>query len=367
LEVGVNSRERFLKSLLFGAPDRPFEWQQIGPWGELCIWHETLDRWRREGLPPDVHVQAYFGYERKEVAPIATGMMPGFEPETIEETADHQIIVDGSGVKKKVLKTGESMPQFLDFPVKTRADFERMKSRYNHASPARYPLHWEDLKRSWAERDFPLGISCPGFFGTVRGWMGCENCLLAFHDDPALIGEMMEFIAEFDVQLIRRALGEVSFDYAVFWEDMAFKTGPLISPRHFKQFMVPAYRRVVDELRKSGIEIIMVDSDGNINELIPLWLEAGVNCFWPLEVAAGMDPVALRKRYGKDAILVGAIDKRALSKDKRAVEREVMSKVPQLIDQGGYLPCIDHHIPPDVPLENYQYYLSLVRRIGENG
>jgi len=301
-EVDMNSRERFLRSLLSQGPDRPFEWGQIGPCGELCIWEETLDQWCSEGLPPDVHVQAYFGFERKGVAPIATGMVPGFEPETIQETSHQRIIIDGSGVKKKVVKTGESVPQFLGFPVKTRRDFEEMMTRYNPASPARYPLHWEDLKRGWADRTSPLGISCLGFFGTVRDWMGLENCLLAFHDDPALIGEMMEFIAEFDIQLIRRALNEVSFDYAAFWEDMAFKTGPLVSPRHFKEFMVPAYRRVVDVLRKSGIEIIMVDSDGNINELIPLWLDAGVNCFWPLKVAAGMDPVALRKRFGKDAI-----------------------------------------------------------------
>ena len=360
----MKSRDRFLASLLSRAPDRPFEWGQIGPWGEVCIWPEALDRWRGEGLPADADPCAHFGFERKEAAPIATGMIPGFESQTIEDAGDYQIVVDSAGIKKKVLKTGQSIPQFLEFPVKTRLDFKQMMARHDPALPARYPANWDELKRSWAERDFPLGLSCLGFFGTVRGWMGLENCLLAFHDDPALVREMMEFIADFDVQLIRRALSEVSFDYAVFWEDMAYRNGPLISPRHFREFMVPAYRRVVDVLRASGIEIVMVDSDGNIDELIPLWLDVGVNCFWPLEVAAGMDPVALRKRYGKDAILVGAIDKRALSKDKRAVEHEVMSKVPQLIRDGGFLPCVDHHIPPDVPLENYEHYLRLVRQIG---
>jgi len=106
-----------------------------------------------------------------------------------------------------------------------------------------------------------------------------------------------------------------------------------------------------------------VDSDGNIDELIPLWLEGGVNGFLPMEVAAGMDAVALRKKYGKNLILIGNIDKRALIKNKEAIRKEVMSKVPYLLSQGGYFPTIDHAVPPDVPFENYMYYLQFLRKI----
>ena len=76
-----------------------------------------------------------------------------------------------------------------------------------------------------------------------------------------------------------------------------------------------------------------------------------------------MDPVALRKRY-PCLIIMGGVDKRVLAKDKKAIEGEVMSKVPYLIKTGGYFPDVDHAVPADVTLENYRYFLELIRKLG---
>jgi len=81
-------------------------------------------------------------------------------------------------------------------------------------------------------------------------------------------------------------------------------------------------------------------------------------------VAAGMDIVEMRRKFGKNLIIIGGIDKRALASGRKAIEEEVMKKVPYLLSQGGYFPAIDHSIPPDVPFENYLYYLELLRKIG---
>ena len=96
---------------------------------------------------------------------------------------------------------------------------------------------------------------------------------------------------------------------------------------------------------------------------IPIWLESGINYVWPLAQAAGNDTVALRKKYGKDMILGGAIDKRALVKGKEAIKEEVMSKVPFLLEKGGYFPSVDHVVPPNVTLENYWYYINTLREV----
>lgn len=131
----------------------------------------------------------------------------------------------------------------------------------------------------------------------------------------------------------------------------------------FRKFMIPRYHQITDLLHKNGIDIIFVDSDGDVNELIPLWLECGINYIWPLEVVANNDAVALRKKYGKDLILGGAIDKRALIKGKEAIREEIMSKVPFLLEQGGYFPTVDHQVPPDVTFENYCYYINTLREV----
>ena len=150
-----------------------------------------------------------------------------------------------------------------------------------------------------------------------------------------------------------------------FWEDMAYRNGPIIGPATFKEFMSPYYKRVIDCARSLGIEVLAVDSDGDIDPLIPLFIEAGVNLMYPFEVQAGMDIREVRKKYGKKLVIQGGLDKRKLAVDFSAIREEVESKVPQLLREGGYIPSLDHNVPPDVSLENFEYYLGLVREIGE--
>jgi len=173
-------------------------------------------------------------------------------------------------------------------------------------------------------------------------------------------------LTDFIIDTIRRAVEEIpDLDYAIFWEDMAYRGGSLISPAHFKKFMVPRYRRITELVRSHGIDVIMVDCDGNHDELIPLWLEGGLNGVYPLEVQAGEDPVRLRKEYGKDLLMVGGIDKMVLDKNKKEIDRELERKVPSLIESGGWIPSIDHCVPANVPFESYMYYLGRLRQITE--
>jgi uroporphyrinogen decarboxylase len=134
----------------------------------------------------------------------------------------------------------------------------------------------------------------------------------------------------------------------------------------YRKFMLGPLKRVTDMLHGRGIDTIIVDSDGNNDVLIPLWLEAGVTGLRPFEIAAGCDPVAIRRQYGQNLVIQGGIDKRALAQGAEAIEREVLSKVPWLCLQGGYFPQVDHLVPPDVSLENYRYYASLMRCVVED-
>ena len=116
--------------------------------------------------------------------------------------------------------------------------------------------------------------------------------------------------------------------------------------------------RYVDE---AGIPLVLVDTDGDHEVLTPLFLEAGVNGFGPIERAAGMDPVDLRRRYGKAFCMLGGIDKREIAKDRAAIDREIDRAIRPLVAAGGFIPMIDHAVPPDVSLDNFQYYLERKR------
>jgi len=352
----VNDRERFLATMHFEPVDRI-------PFWDFGYWDETLPEWRKQGMPGDVHPDAFFHRDRQwESVGVNVGMCPLFEEKVLEEDEDKELVIDSRGIKCLRMKRTSSIPRFVEWPVKTREDFERMKEQFDAQSPARYPLYWEERVGMWQQRDYPLGIHAGSFYGELRYWMGIENLSLAFYDDPRFVHDMLSFLAEHYVACMERALSDVELDYAIFWEDMAYNKAPLISPAMWREFLTRPYERVTSVLRDAGVDIILVDSDGTMMELTPCWLEAGVNAMFPVEGRCN-DPLALREEFGRDLLIVGAVDKFALMEDKQRVEEEVMGRVRTLIRQGGYIPTVDHRIPPDVPLENYLYCLELIDQI----
>jgi len=159
---------------------------------------------------------------------------------------------------------------------------------------------------------------------------------------------------------MERELQEVEFDFAFIWEDMAYKGGPLISPAMVRDFQLPYYRDFFDFLRAHGITLILLDSDGDITQLIPLFTEVGVDGLLPFECAAGHDVREVREQHPRLRIL-GGLDKRALALGKDAIAAELDAKLPFMFARGGYLPSVDHHIPPDVSLEAFGYYVERAR------
>lgn len=362
----MTDRQRLVAVLNFENPDRL-------PNYELGAWGQAIERWFAEGLPQDqVYLwwfegEPYLGIDRRGFATINVGMVPPFEYEVLEEDERYVIARHANGIVSKALKEGTArgtrwcMDQYLSFPVTDRASFQALKRRYDPSSRTRYPLWWDEWVRIWRTRDYPLCLLANGTFGLysqLRSWVGTENLSYLFYDDPALVEEMLEFATDFLLATVERALQEVEFDYFNFFEDFAGKGGPLVSPALFRKFLLPCYRRIIERLSRAGLRSFWLDTDGDPRVLIPLMLEAGINCLWPLEVASGMDPVALRREYGRDLVLAGGIDKREIAKDRAAIDRELEAKILPLRDAGGYIPHLDHTFPPEVSYDNLRYYLD---------
>ena len=352
----MNARERFRRTMHYEKPDRLPFYQFIG------FWPETINRWYREGLPPGMSVWDYFGFDKMEALPLDYGPIPQFVHKTLYENDRYRIEVQTNGLTVKTLKTSTSMPGFIDFPVKNRADWGKIKKRYDPKDPRRYPKTWGDeLIEYYNTVDQPVGIHLGSCFGWARDLMSLERLVIGFYKEPDLVHEIMGFWADFAIEMITPTVEAVKFDFATIWEDMAYKNGPHISPRLFREFMLPNYKKVTNYVKSKGIDIIMVDTDGNHEAITPLFLEGGVNCLYPLEVQAGMDAKATRKKYGRELRLVGNIDKVALIRGKDAIKKEVNSKLPFLVKDLGYIPSVDHCVPADVPFEHFNYYVSLIK------
>ena len=182
-------------------------------------------------------------------------------------------------------------------------------------------------------------------------------------DDPGFVKEMIGFWADFVSETMAPILAMLQVDYVVVNEDMAYKAHSMISPKMTRQFLLPAYKRWIAELKRAGCRVISIDSDGYIAELIPIWIDAGFNCCFPVEVAAGNDIVKYRRLYGKKMAYVGGIDKRAIAAGGKVMEQEVMRVVPPLLEDGGFIPGCDHGVPPDISWDNFVEYTRLLAKL----
>ena len=354
----MNDRERFRACMSYQAVDRV-------PYRTFGMWPETVERWTREGYdaahPPD------FGVDRWEVLNCFLPHPP-FRCEVLEEDAETVLRLNHEGILMRERKHHRlsSMPQFVRFPVETREDFRRFwNERMQPDMSARLGPAWRSRLGAYRDRDFPLIVIADrwgGFFGPLRNLLGVEKLCLLFYDDPAFVEEMMDADAEFIIRVMEQILAHTDIDVFGFWEDMAYKTGPLLGPGLARTFMLPRYRRVTEFLRSKGVELICLDSDGDVSELIPVWLEAGINILYPFEVQCGMDVRAVRSEYGRDLRLWYGIDKRALAVGRTAIDAE-LARVAPLVREGGYVPGTDHSIPPDVSYADYCYYMAGLREI----
>ena len=194
------------------------------------------------------------------------------------------------------------------------------------------------------------------FYGILRNWMGVENASYALYDEPEWVEEVMDYLADFYIAVLGKAVRDFKIDVGLFWEDICYKNGPMISPEMFCRFCLKPYQKVTKFLKENGVDVCFVDCDGNIELLLPLWLEGGVRGFYPLEVAASMDAEKLLKQYQKDKILLwGNVDKRELAKGPEAIEAELERLAPA-VEMGGFIPLVDHGVPEDVSFANFCYY-----------
>lgn len=349
----MTSHERFLAFMRFQPVDHVPLWEW-GPWGS------TLRRWQREALGESNSVPQLAECENKVQCGVDMWMLPRYESRVVSEDDDSVTRISDRGVVMRTFKSQDtmSMPEHIKYPVETRTDWERLKKRFDPSDPARFPVDWKQRCEQWRQKGPVLvfqGPRSPSLFGFIRELMGPERTLYAFHDEPDLIHDMMEFNTDFIANLLPKVLKDAPLSAIFFWEDMCYRGGPLISPKMFREFMLPRYRRITDIAQSRGIDLSFVDSDGNVEQLIPLWIEAGINGVYPMEVAAGMDIAKLQQEYGQDLLMTGGIDKRVLALDRKAIDEELEAKLP-LAEKGGYIPHLDHAIPHDVPYENFAYY-----------
>jgi len=331
-------------------------------------WPETFEKWKTQGYPEDqVNEHEFF-----DAVPAfafllwEAGIFPAFDEKVIEETDDYRIFTDGAGVRHKDWKNKSCIPQHLGFTFQTAEQWPMFKERLQ-PDPGRLK-NIDDAIIYCRDTNHPVAFWTASMMGWIRDWMGVENMSFLMYDSPDVYEDIVNTIADLvcwaaDIVLPRARELECPVEMGFGWEDICGKTGPLVSPHIFDQYVAQGYRRIRDKLEAYDIHLYGLDSDGFVEPLIPHWMEAGVNVMFPIEPGTWKaTPEDIRQKFGKELRIIGGFDKLVLEKDKAAIDAELESHM-DLMREGGYIMMPDHLITPGVPLANYQYYLEKVRAL----
>jgi uroporphyrinogen-III decarboxylase len=365
----MNQRERFVHLMRYEPVDRCPIW-------DFGFWEETIPAWQEQGMPRDVHPDDFFGMDIQWRGLGADlGLRPTFQARVLEDRGDTEVVLQGDGVIALQKKHFKTIPHYIDWTLKDRATWEKeFRPRLDPNTPGRMAGDLAERCKANADavRTWPLSVGAGSLFGKLRDWMGFENIAMLVYDDPGLLEEMIRTMGDLSVTMLSRTLkiardNGVTFDFASMWEDMCFNHGPIMGPKFVEKWMKHHYARISEVLRQYGCDFIVLDCDGKIDELIPIWLDAGVNVMFPLEIGTwGADPIGYRKRFGKTMRIMGGFDKHILARSKDAITKEVYRLAP-LVEEGGFIPFCDHRVPLDVSLENYLHYIDLAKKVWGKG
>lgn len=346
--------------MTFRSNQRPLFTEIFGPIIGL------KEEWEEQGATPDELDFSAFPYrcESRGAIPVNTGRMGGHTPVVLEETEDYVLSRDAYGRRMKLNKGVATIALPLDYPVRNMDDWLAIKPWYEY-SEARFGDDWEGAARRHLEAGRVLTVSIPGGFDEPRQLMGEEELCVAYYQQPELVHDMLETMGCTAFQVLERVSSKVQVDLLSVHEDMAGKSGPLAGPSQVGEFIAPYYRRIWDMLSEGGARLFDQDSDGDMNPVIPAFMEAGVNCMHPMEPAAGMDIVSIRAEYGPRLAFYGGIDKHVLRRSREEIEAELEYKVPPMVAAGGCVLGLDHRLPNGTPLENYRFYIQRVWEILE--
>lgn len=348
------------------------------------FWEETLEKWHVEGHLTKEEIEGVADGNEKEKriasklgfdfnwfnvfrdkSDVLSSIHPLFERKVLETLPDGKIkVINEYGVIMLEKPGSRSIPLEIDHLLKDRKSWEEHFLPRLQFSEDR--IDKDELQRicNNPEREDPLGLFCGSLFGQIRNMMGIEGVSYLYADDEELYDEIINTIGELCYKTTEMILASgAKFDFAHFWEDICFKNGPLVSPRLFEKKVGPHYKRITELVNGYGINIVSVDCDGVIDALISIWLDNGVNTMFPIEVGtwnASIKP--WRDKYGKDIRGVGGMNKNVFAEDYAAVDAEI-ERLKPLVDLGGFIPCVDHRIPPTAKWENIQYYCDRMRKV----
>ena len=355
----LTDRERYRRQLHHQPVDRCFNM-------EFGYWDDNFKLWpmfRDHGITNNADADIFLNFDRTAVVG-SLWMHPTFPYEELSRTATSRVMRNGDGLLAEVPLDGhDTIPHYLEATVKTPADWAKVKAeRFDRQHPDRRADVAAILRDHPADRDYPLGAWTGSMIGKVRDMLTVEGLAYSVYDYPEMVEDMVETSCLLVEDFLDAVLPHVTFDFAAGWEDICYKSGPLVSVGFFRDIVVPRYQRIHAKLRAHGVDVWWIDCDGDVRPLIPHFLAGGVNTMFPWEVNGSGHPGPSLDRWGPELRIMGGVDKMVLGRSRPEIRQWLESLAPY-VARGGFIPFCDHRCPPNVDPDDYLYYLDLKEKL----
>ena len=361
----MDNRSKFLSVL-------NYETNAQMPIVHFGYWDETVDKWISEGHVRQgedwnsISERLGFDFGFGEHFTGCTNLWPSFEQHVIKTLPDgSQHVLNRDGVIELQKPGIVSIPAEIGHTLTDRESWEKEYLPRLQFSGDRYDF---DTLSYHTDSGNPIGLYGGSLYGVIRNWFGVVGLSYIAVDDEELYDEVIHTVGELAYNVIRFGLEKctemgVTFDFIHFWEDICFKSGPLVIPSVFEEKVGPYYKKITDLGKAHGVKVFSLDCDGLIDSLLPIWLKNGVNTMFPIEVGTWNASIApWREKYGRELLGIGGMDKRIFAKDRNAVDAEI-ERLKPLAALGGYIPCPDHRIAPDAQWDMVRYYCDKMRAV----
>jgi len=334
------------------------------PITEGGYWPETIERWRKEGLPENVDPITYLGMDR--LLFVSYDSTLGLEERVLSETEDKIVKVDRDGATFMHWKNRSATPLPLDFLIKTEEDWLRYKDRLMPDEKRLGEKFVEKYKKLKKTDGFLCLTEREPCWKVLAAMMGVKRGLIMMLREPRLVYDMMETYTDLLLGMYD-IISDKGVEIDGLWirGDLAYKNGMMFSPNLYESLLYLHHKRIADFFRSKGIPVIQ-HIDGDIRQYIPLIVKSGFSAIQPLEARAHNDVRELKEKWGDKIAFIGNISADVLSQgSKKQIEAEVRSKVLKAKEGGGYIFHSDHSVPPTVSWENYCHAIKIAREAGQ--
>ncbi|MGB9299813.1 MAG: uroporphyrinogen decarboxylase family protein [Anaerolineae bacterium] len=280
----------------------------------------------------------------------------------VEDTGTHQAFTDEWGVEWAMPKDGGLYFDMVGHPLSEVSGAAGLAKRRwpDGANKARF-RGLRDQAEELAGRGFAITLA-PAYGGILESaaWLrGFENFYMDLIRDPMLTETILDATLRFHLDFWAAALEEVGdlLDVAVEYDDLGWQSGLLISAEMYRRYVKPRHKELFNFIKGHSRAAVFLHSCGAVYDLIPDFIESGVDVLNPVQVgAAGMgDTRRLKREFGKDLIFWGGgVDTQSILPrgTPAEVRDEVKRRIGDLAPGGGFVFAAVHNIQPDVPTEN---------------